>query len=611
MSTETSTVLDYLGLENGMSFVKGQGLTLELPEYSTMVIEECVVKETDGSAVLEYDGTSLDEFNNLFNNLSATKVYLLEFSVSNGENIYKYSGEIDFSINTVDTVSIAQTADQVSNLFAKGTNATISYVEGNFGGRKGAYEWTSGTATSGSNKVTVTLAENSLNKNNLKAGKYFYFDFYTTCSFGLMVNHSTYSYYMYSKVYDNVKIFDANGNLVTDRSALLWKNKWVTIEICLEVDYEFNSEWRGILTPGSNYGLTETDSNHIYLDNFRVSTTSIYEDTSSPTLTQTAVVQSNDYSASYPVFEGLASPEYLVPGLNEGIIPQGMDVWEEKKLLLITGYFKTYTDYWPSSLIMTVDLTTGKLVGYYFMKNVSGSYYTGHASGIAVTEKNIFIASSGSKLSRIPLSQLESVGNSGVLNFVDEIVVPVKTSFVNYTNGMLLMGDFYNVETHETPEWRHMVNNDGTTYCAWMIGYKLKDTESEFSSENWDSATMEYATPDYIFSIADRIQGATMCGENIVLSQSYGRTNDSKILIYENVINNEQDTSYTLNDKQIPVWFLDSGVLAESYTTMPMSEGVSIYNNKILILFESGAAYYREDGAINPTDHVWGLTLPN
>ena len=59
------------------------------------------------------------------------------------------------------------------------------------------------------------------------------------------------------------------------------------------------------------------------------------DDLSNVTITQTATVE-YDYSVlpEYKDFKAIANPEYLVPGLNEGIVPQGMDVWEEKNLLL-------------------------------------------------------------------------------------------------------------------------------------------------------------------------------------------------------------------------------------------------------------------------------------
>ncbi len=329
------------------------------------------------------------------------------------------------------------------------------------------------------------------------------------------------------------------------------------------------------------------------------------------TITQVAAIPEYDYGALpvYRDFTNIAKREYIVPGLQEGIVPQGMDVWEEKNLLLISGYFedKTNVSGSPSSMIVAVDLKTGKLAGKYCLENVDGTAHKGHVGGLAVTKKNIFLTTS--KMYRIPLSQIETLGKSGTLKIVEEIKVPVKADFCNYSDGILWTGDFYyNEDGHRTPEWRHMTNTVGGKHYAWAVGYKVKDTESEFSSENWNESTMDYATPDYVLSITERIQGFTFVGDKIVLSQSYGRNNNSKILVYKNVLETEQHTSVTLNGKSVPVCFLDSKVLVKSYTAIPMSEGVTSYNGKLLIVFETGTKKYHN--ATNPTDHVWSVTLP-
>ena len=321
--------------------------------------------------------------------------------------------------------------------------------------------------------------------------------------------------------------------------------------------------------------------------------------------TQTEIVSTNEYS-EYVDYNAVANPAYLIPALKEGFIPQGMDVWQEKDLLLISGYF-TETTYSPSSVIISVNLKTGKFVGHYLLKNTDNTYHTGHVGGIAVTTKNLFIEH-GKNLLRIPLTQIENAGDKGTLKIEDVISTPSKGGFCNYSNGMLWIGDFYRKSTHSTPTWKHLTDTEtNTKYYAWAIGYKLADTESEFTSENWDSDSMEYATPDIVLAITDRIQGFTIMNDYIALSQSYGRGNDSQILIYNNPLNKPADISISLNQTNVPVWFLSTPKY--SYTAMPMSEGLTSYKNQLLVLFESGSKRY-SDGK-NRTDRVWQLTIPD
>ena len=321
--------------------------------------------------------------------------------------------------------------------------------------------------------------------------------------------------------------------------------------------------------------------------------------------TQRSVVTSGDYQG-YGDYTEFAKPEFLIPGLSEGFIPQGMDVWAEKSLLLISGYFKN-TFYSPSSVIFAIDIDSGEYVNHYHIKNPDGTYHTGHAGGIAVTTKNLFI-SNDEKLLRIPLSQISELGSSESVIIAEEISVPVSASFCNYSRGMLWVGDFHNEDHYPTPKWRHITDDMDKEYAAWAIGYSLNDSESEIS-EKTSGNHISYATPDVVLAIPDHIQGITVTEGNIFLSQSYGRKNDSSILIYDNRINTATADNVELNGERIPVWFLSDTV--SSYNAPPMSQALTVYDGILLILYESGASYYRLFGAKAPTDHVWGIDLKN
>ena len=323
--------------------------------------------------------------------------------------------------------------------------------------------------------------------------------------------------------------------------------------------------------------------------------------------TQESAVLNNEYTDSaYTAFNADFDPSYLVPALHQGMIPQGMDVWEEKNWLLISGYFKD-TLYSSSSVLVAIDLTSGEYVGEYYLKNADGSNHTSHAGGLAVTDKNIYIAN-GNNLYRIPLSDVEAVGKRGDIRICEVIATPTRASFCNYSGGYLWVGDFYipSNATYDTPEWRHMVNNVGATYGAWCVGYKITDaTESGFSDTSWKNG-MEYAIPDVVLSIDQKIQGfAVVSDDTIALSQSYGRTNNSKIYLYDNVLSDTPHRTVSLGDREIPVYFLDAKIDCKTYTALPMSEGLAVYKGKLLILFESGASYYKDDGGKNPTDRVF------
>ena len=323
-------------------------------------------------------------------------------------------------------------------------------------------------------------------------------------------------------------------------------------------------------------------------------------------LSQKSVVELPSF-ALYAVFREYASQSVIVPGLDEHLVPQGMDIWDEEGLLIISGYFSKTTKI-DSSVLVAIDLESGKLVGEYYLMNADGSANTSHVGGVAITESNLFI-SNAQKLHRIPLESIKATGGQGDVQIVESISVPTNASFCNYSAGILWVGDFAHGTDYQTDEYRHMTGRDGNEYSAWAVGYRLSDTASEISDKALSGK--DFATPDLILSIPDRIQGFCVVSEkHIALSQSYGRTKNSGILLYDNILDETAHASVNLNGESVPLWFLDSVTGSKQIIAPPMSEGICELGGKLYILFESGADKYRNDGGKYPTDRVWVMNMP-
>lgn len=310
---------------------------------------------------------------------------------------------------------------------------------------------------------------------------------------------------------------------------------------------------------------------------------------------------------SYTDFLAKAEMSYLVPALAGKMIPQGMDIWEERGWLIISGYFPS-TDISDCSVLVAIDMMSGAYVGEYYLTNSDGTPHSSHAGGVAVTDKNIYI-SNGYKLYRIPLTELLDAGQCGKVTIADEIWVPVRASFCNYSGGYLWVGDFQYGTSYPTDEFRHMTNREGKQYKAWTVGYELdENTENGLKAEAMVKDS--FATPDVVFSITDRIQGMAVSDDKIFLSQSYGRNNASTIYIYDNPINPKAShTEVDINGVSVPVYFLDSKLSCEKVQAPPMSEGLAYTNGVLYILFESGADKYANGGGKDPTENVWTMLI--
>ena len=309
---------------------------------------------------------------------------------------------------------------------------------------------------------------------------------------------------------------------------------------------------------------------------------------------------------SYKDFVAKAEKGFLIPALAGKMIPQGMDIWEERGWLLISGYFPS-ADIVDCSLLVAIDMNTGAYVGEYYLTNTDGTPHTSHAGGVAVTSKNIFIAN-GSTLFRIPLTEIIEAGQCGKITIADTVSVPARASFCNYSGGYLWVGDFQYGTSYPTDEYRHMTNREGKQYLAWSVGYELTDeTANEIKADAMVKDS--FATPDVVLSITERIQGMAVSENKIILSQSYGRNNKSTLFFYDNPIGEKPHSTTNLNGKQVPVFFLDGKLPCETVQAPPMTEGLAYADGVLYILFESGADKYANGGGKDPTENVWTMNI--
>ncbi len=81
---------------------------------------------------------------------------------------------------------------------------------------------------------------------------------------------------------------------------------------------------------------------------------------------------------------------------------------------------------------------------------------------------------------------------------------------------------------------------------------------------------------------------------NIYLSQSYGRKNNSRISVYSNPLEGFADNNFVIEKNLIiPVWILDEDKLIIEIISPPMTEGIADYKGAIAVLYESGSDKYR------------------
>lgn len=316
------------------------------------------------------------------------------------------------------------------------------------------------------------------------------------------------------------------------------------------------------------------------------------------TCTQQAVCDKPIAAGTYSFLDHAENTGIVVPGLRQNFIPQGITHWEERNWLLISGYFLPVTE-GMNSAILAVALPSGRLVGEYSLKNKDGRAYNGHFSGLAVAEKDLYVTGPNC-LYRIPLREFSKAGQKGALTVAQEIPVQVAAAGCAYSDGILWVSEYYQKDNFPLTGEHVTLCGDGTTHYAWMMGYRIVDREK--------------LEPCFVISIPDRVQGVAFLPDGkLVLSQSYGRKNPSKIFLFQDPRNGSADGWVSVAGRNLPLWYLDSTSGLQTMDAPPMAEGCCEDGDAVYFIFESAAYFYRgmakENTSLHPTDRIWKLNI--
>ncbi len=309
-------------------------------------------------------------------------------------------------------------------------------------------------------------------------------------------------------------------------------------------------------------------------------------------LTQTSVVlesnitEQKDFIGFFEDFK----PSFLVPGLFEGVIPQGMCYDETTDTLLITGYYEEKK--FPS-VIMKIDAENGEFLGYYPLQYGDGANCFSHVGGVATSENTVFITSE-SHCYTFALDLLENTQSGNKIKFQNEYPIATGGAFACINDGVLWIGDFTQSddEDRESVEDPYTVGDE--TFYAFCEGYVLDDGNSDFE------------TVDYYLAIPEQVQGMTFTSDGkIIFSTSYGRKNNSKLHIYNNVLEGDSIATRKIKDKDTPLYAFTKDSFVETIVAPPMAEGIVNTPKGVYIVFESGAAKYRNGGGKFPVDTLY------
>lgn len=298
--------------------------------------------------------------------------------------------------------------------------------------------------------------------------------------------------------------------------------------------------------------------------------------------------------------EKRCEPEFKVPALDEGFIPQGLCYVSTLGSFAVCGC----TDDGTASILCIVDRDGDARV--FRLQNVGGSDYKGHAGGVASDGRNIFITSGG-YAHRLRVSDIAAAKDGDTLRFVDRFNTGTNASFCFCDDDMLWVGEFYTGGgDYSTDETHHAEISCLEKSYSWCAGFKID--ENAENSIGYDPSSTEIVTPDCVLTLPNKAQGfARLTDGSFVVSTSYGRNFDSYFKFYKNVMEDEPDGYAEINGENVPVRYLSASRLRRVQTMPTMMQGIDVENGRMYLVFESCANKYSD--AVRIVDEVWSFEL--
>ncbi len=275
---------------------------------------------------------------------------------------------------------------------------------------------------------------------------------------------------------------------------------------------------------------------------------------------------------------------FVIPGLGDGLITQGLCYDKEQKIFLVSGYMDK-----KASRIYSVDKTNNKTEKYVCLLDENGNDYKGHVGGIALHNDYIYVA--GGKdcnLYVYSYSEFKNAKSGDKLSCLGTFDIKVneedylEIAFVTVKEDELIVGEFYRAKNYETLDSHKIVTKAGDYNQALAVSYKFSSNSNTKFGLN--------IIPNKAYSLPNLVQGMCFNQNKVYLSTSYGlafshiNVYDESKLVYQKEINVLGIT--------LPLYALDSDSLIKSIKIPPMSEEIEFVDNKLYTMCESASNKY-------------------
>ena len=318
-------------------------------------------------------------------------------------------------------------------------------------------------------------------------------------------------------------------------------------------------------------------------------------------LTQTEVV-----SGKLPIdlqlseFNKHSEEGFIIPGLYEGFIPQGIFYEEENDIFLISGYYK---DKVQPSRVIVVD-GEGNFVKSVGCLTLKGNKATGHFGGIAAFKDNVYVATT-SVTHVLSLSEILSAEDDGYVHIQKELYTDTTCSYVNVCDGVLYIGEFTDITIDDVKGATNIYTSKlGEKFFSRCNAFIL-DENGVYGIKADRIDEEGNLTPDFAVTTPFKVQGMTRLNDgSLVFTASSTAITNSRVYKYRDVTKGEPDEIIEVNGVDVTLYYCDMFDKTGSYRVPTYLEEITLYKDgSVYIITESAASAYIKQSK-NPIDNV-------
>lgn len=260
-----------------------------------------------------------------------------------------------------------------------------------------------------------------------------------------------------------------------------------------------------------------------------------------------------------------------VPGLTDtpSWIPQGL--WRLEDGRFVVGAYRHTSQTTPEGEHIgpvRLSILSADQPPHAIEIRMDGTPLLSHAGGIAIHQNRLYIANAlDGRVFHGPWSP-----EAEIIDVETFLTNPVSADNLAVCDqGLLWVGQFYREATlynRSLGRWR---DANGRAKHALAIAYDLEDRR-----------------PVKALAVRRRLQGLAITPDHVILSCSFGQNRPSDLAVYPSPLSGPPHDEVQLPDgARIPLFHLNERT--ENLRLPPMSEEIFVHNNKIWVVFESGA----------------------